>query len=554
MKKHFILLISLLILIMSLTVIAETDEPSSWAEDSINELKSYHTFKNTTFSNYQKNITRAEFIYFAVRVYEMFSGEEIEPDPSISFTDTTDIYALKGATVGITSGIGNGQFGPDMLLTREQFAVLMVNTLRLGNLEMYTPNDYQFVDANEFSPWAVDAIYTAKANDIISGVGQDKFKPHDNATIEMAIIITNKILKNNNNKLWTTDKTSKMIDLSPFAMNEVITDLSGLAVVNNNSISYQAYGVDLNSDKISVKTAISNDGVGTVDTLYDLAEDHHALLAINGTYFSAYLDDNSSKDPYGILVMDGETLHTGSDRAAIGFKNGKVDIDRVDTQIKGTTIGPLGSREWYGYWINHSILNDSLSFTIYNDYKQETNTLYGKNYIIENNIITDIVENASVAIPKDGYVVNLNGLLGSTPDQVYELFEVGNKFDFNVTYTPENNQQSFWKDVDYATGAGPALILDGQIDINFETEHFTEPKIYLNAAARSAIGYTSDNQLILVTTTSTLDELAQIMLSLNCVEAMNLDGGASSGLWYDGNLIRTPGREISNIIYIQVKN
>ncbi|MBI9015365.1 MAG: phosphodiester glycosidase family protein [Clostridiales bacterium] len=554
MKNKIIILISLLVFIMSITVYAKTDEPSPWAEDSINELKSYHTFKSTTFSNYQKNITRAEFIYFAVRVYEMFSGEDIKPDPSISFIDTSDIYALKGATVGITSGIGNNQFGPDMLLTREQFAVLMVNTLKLGNLEMYTPNNYQFVDENEFSSWAFDAIYTAKANDIISGVGQDKFKPRDNATIEMAITITNKILKNNNNKLWTTDKTSKIINLSPFNINEVITDLSGSTVIDNNSISYQAYGVDLNNDKISVKTAISNEGVGTVDTLNNLAEENHALLAINGTYFSAYQDDNYAKDPYGILVMDGETLHTGSDRAVIGFKNGQVDIDRIDTQIKGTTTGPLGSLEWYGYWINHSIPNDSLSFTIFNDYKQETNSLYGKNYIIEDNTITDIVENESVVIPKDGYVVNLNGLLGSTPEQVYELFEVGNSFDFDITYTPENNQHSFWKDIDYATGAGPALILDGKIDIDYETEHFTEPKIYLNAAARSAIGYTSDNQLIFVTTTSTLDELAQLMLSLNCVEAMNLDGGASSGLWYDGNLIRTPGRDISNIIYIQVKN
>lgn len=49
---------------------------------------------------YEKDITRGEFIYIAVRMYEVLSGVEIEIDKSIAFTDTNDSYALKGASVG----------------------------------------------------------------------------------------------------------------------------------------------------------------------------------------------------------------------------------------------------------------------------------------------------------------------------------------------------------------------------------------------------------------------------------------------------------------------
>ncbi|WP_407646432.1 S-layer homology domain-containing protein [Fusibacter ferrireducens] len=41
--------------------------------------------------------------------------------------DTKALYALKGATVGITSG----KFGPNELLTREQLAAMMVKILTM---------------------------------------------------------------------------------------------------------------------------------------------------------------------------------------------------------------------------------------------------------------------------------------------------------------------------------------------------------------------------------------------------------------------------------------
>jgi exopolysaccharide biosynthesis protein len=40
------------------------------------------------------------------------------------------------------------------------------------------------------------------------------------------------------------------------------------------------------------------------------------------------------------------------------------------------------------------------------------------------------------------------------------------------------------------------------------------------------------------------------MKQAGAYQAMNLDGGASSGLYFNGKYIRTPGREISNAILV----
>ena len=68
---------------------------------------------------------------------------------------------------------------------------------------------------------------------------------------------------------------------------------------------------------------------------------------------------------------------------------------------------------------------------------------------------------------------------------------------------------------------------------------------------RSAVGLTEDGHLLLVTCPSaTMQQLGQVMKALGCGDAMNLDGGASSGLWFRGKYVTPPGRDISNALLV----
>lgn len=198
MKKLIAILLNNIIIVGSFST--SFAEPSSWAVDSINEMMSYEQFNPEAFKNYQGNITRQEFIYFAVRVYELLDGKEISLDPNISFKDTDDIYALKGASIGLTTGIGDGEFGANYFLSREQLATFMVRIYTLLELEMNPASLEKFADDDKISDWAKESIYKAKSNQIISGVGNNNVDPKGVASTEMAIVIANRILKNNGYK------------------------------------------------------------------------------------------------------------------------------------------------------------------------------------------------------------------------------------------------------------------------------------------------------------------------------------------------------------------
>jgi len=66
---------------------------------------------------------------------------------------------------------------------------------------------------------------------------------------------------------------------------------------------------------------------------------------------------------------------------------------------------------------------------------------------------------------------------------------------------------------------------------------------------RSGIGIRADGSIVVVTVGSaTIKELGAILVQLGAKQGMNLDGGASSGLYADGKLRTVPGRSLSNAL------
>jgi exopolysaccharide biosynthesis protein len=109
---------------------------------------------------------------------------------------------------------------------------------------------------------------------------------------------------------------------------------------------------------------------------------------------------------------------------------------------------------------------------------------------------------------------------------------------------------AFWPRVQEAVGCGPRLVTDGRIALDMSGEKFTDRKVLVLSTARSAVGLTRDRRLLLVTTSGTIPQLAGIMKALGAYQAMNLDGGASSGLWVRGHYLRSPGRNLSNCLLV----
>lgn len=99
---------------------------------------------------------------------------------------------------------------------------------------------------------------------------------------------------------------------------------------------------------------------------------------------------------------------------------------------------------------------------------------------------------------------------------------------------------------------GPRLVTNGAVTINPQAEGFTSHKILGSPGARSAIGILKNHQLVFVTTSgATVQQLASVMKQLGAIDAMNSDGGASSGLYVNGNYVTTPGRDIAVALLVK---
>lgn len=114
---------------------------------------------------------------------------------------------------------------------------------------------------------------------------------------------------------------------------------------------------------------------------------------------------------------------------------------------------------------------------------------------------------------------------------------------------------------------GPALVADGEVldgidevevDTNFGNHSIQGDQ------PRTAIGVVADNHLLLVVVDgrdpgysagATMTELATLMKGLGAVTAYNIDGGGSSTMFFDGEVVNRPSnggeRGTSDILYVK---
>ena len=112
------------------------------------------------------------FCALATAFYEEVSGAEITE--RTKFTDTADENVEKMGALGVVTGVGNGRFAPNDLLTREQAAVILSNLSRaMGKeLDAMPPS---FADNSDISAWALTQVGQVQAAGIMNGVENGRF-------------------------------------------------------------------------------------------------------------------------------------------------------------------------------------------------------------------------------------------------------------------------------------------------------------------------------------------------------------------------------------------
>ncbi len=169
---------------------------------------------------------------------------------------------------------------------------------------------------------------------------------------------------------------------------------------------------------------------------------------------------------------------------------------------------------------------------------------------IDGNSTITRVDTKALPIPRDGYVLTGpdNGLAGH--------FTPGTSVGLSVYTTPD------WSGVTHALGGGPYLVKEGQPYVDIAQESFRKGS-FTKPAPRTAVGYTRDNHLLMVTvdgrqnasTGVTLWEMAAIMKELGAINAMNFDGGSSTQMVVRGKVVNSPtvagGARVSSSLIVR---
>ncbi len=322
--------------------------------------------------------------------------------------------------------------------------------------------------------------------------------------------------------------------------------------------SVRVIWTDLTNEKIRVESVLAGGGLGQVDemmTIYESSNDSdgQAIAAINGSFFSAYTDMQAQ----GTLYSDGRLKHIANTGSVF-----MVDKDNnfVTGDIYGKIVGGLNGQwewpnNWYAWNINHWY-DSSDAVMIFDKYykgpmpeHEFTAIQVDKGYVIA-------IERGTFQIPDDGF------LLLTKDQSMIDKFEIGIQAAYDIEYYENDVENSSYigekinfDSIRTMVGAGPTLVRDGQIVVDPVSEGFTESKINESQSTRSLIGVDGQGRLgMAVISEVSVFELAEIALNLGMVEALNLDGGASSGLIIGGQYVFEPGRDLSNIVVIKELN
>lgn len=313
---------------------------------------------------------------------------------------------------------------------------------------------------------------------------------------------------------------------------------TGGSSVNGFTTNYIT--VDLNDKNVKPVVLTAGNNLCSSDSVANMAKNKECIAAINGTYFSAY---DGVPVPWGTIIKDGKVLHVSNGGSVAGFTNdGKLVIDRLSFDFKGYINGEYRSIPWR---INHPS-TEADAITIFTpEYGMAVKVAAGaKAPVVENGKVSYIAT-SDFYVPSDGFAIVYNPQVANLVD---ERFKVGDEVKYEVEIKTTFTSQSDWNNVIQAVGAGPSLIINGQVTADGQAEQFFENKINVGKAGRTFVGAGADGKVKMGTINSaTIKEAAAVCQSLGLINAMCLDGGGSIALYHDGKSI-TSGRNVNNAL------
>ncbi|MGC8667715.1 MAG: phosphodiester glycosidase family protein [Chthonomonadales bacterium] len=377
----------------------------------------------------------------------------------------------------------------------------------------------------------------------------------------------------------TSDAKVYDADVAPgiHLTQQIIPPPRGPLVINALTVNPRAPGVRMET-AFGQDVLLADDPTQGRETVGSMATRHGAMAAINADFFPY------TGDPVGLAIRNGELVRdslpnravwgiTAEGRCVFGIVQCRGAVraaDGAEFRISGVNR-PLGDQEMViltpTFGARCRVPSTAVMIPL-----SALSTPLAPGREVRGIAGACTAGDPSASIPAGGAVLAASGAaaewlrthlhIGDSVTVTFDLeySSAGNLERSIVPERPNSSaaraRQSVWNDVVQAVGGGPWLVRNGRIDVDGTDEGFN-PKTFVDARhPRSAIGLKSDGQILLVTVDGrqpqsrgvTLTELAEIMMRLGAVDAINLDGGGSTSMWLAGGYVNAPSDGLPNAV------
>jgi exopolysaccharide biosynthesis protein len=305
-----------------------------------------------------------------------------------------------------------------------------------------------------------------------------------------------------------------------------------------------AVKVDLARARLKIVHAL-DEGVG-LETVSSLAGRYQATAAINGGYFR--IAGTYRGDSIGLLLLDGKLISEPyRERAAVGLIDIGNKTEIVFTHLRFSGEVSLGAAKHAVDGLNRPLEPDELLIFTPNFHHTTLTTPVGIEVVVRTNRVAAVLDHkGSSEIPEDGYVISA---VGKSREWLQANVRKGSKISFLWRLNSiDPGDKIDWNRAYGMLGGGPQLIKAGKVAITDKQEKMSAT-FAADRHPRTAIAKLQSGKLLLVTVDGrqpgvsagmSLYMLADLLLELGAVEAMNLDGGGSTTMVIHNKIVNKP--------------
>lgn len=545
-KRTLSLALVLLLLVSSLPAVFAagdfenpfTDVPdNAWFYDDLAYVYSTGMMRGTSETTFSpEKITSRGMI---VAILHRLEGEP-EPAQPCAFTDVPAGSYYENAIAwaaenNIVNGYGDGKFGPDDPISRQQMATFLYRYASMKNYMLSTTGDLsRFSDSGKISGYAIMPLRWATGHALISGRNNGTLDPLGYATRSHVAAILHRFCKmvETQSELTTSFETKKIATSSGTVTANVLT-------------------VNTGNPRVEVKACLNSGKLGNAQPFSSICSGSGAYAVVTGNF----MDFGSGTNfPVGTVMTDGELKYIGNNISAIGIRSdGSLVYGRPDIRIYVTGA----SAQWAAIGLNLTESQQSESYSLIytpafgSSFKTTTG---GYAYTVSGGVVRSaerVESGRQLSIPTNGFVY----LVCDSFISSFSPKSLGPEVGESVTLKYANNygsEEFALDDLQTMFCGGPRLVTNGAID-NYIEPQFNHYKFTDISSSRTAVGVAGGNCLIFVTTGSaSMQQMREVMQALGCSFAFNLDGGASTAMYYNGSTIYQAGRNLANTIQIFV--